>query len=155
MAAKKVIQGNPLSFRPSLGIFSKEISKILAKRSSLELLVLLLMNIYIIIGIRDMLCNCFKTKERKPVTGEQFVTVRLSLRRSPINAVQRLLTGFLATLRFALNDKRGLTQCACHSAGVPSMQFTTRWRDSSLRFVLNDKRGLLQCACHSAGVPST
>ena len=136
MAAKKVIQGNPLSFRPSLGIFSKEISKILAKRSSLELLVLLLMNIYFIIGIRDMLCNCFKTKERKSL---------------------RSFTGFLAPLRFALNDRRGLLQCVCHSAGVPSMQCSACSRDSSLRFAslrfaLNDKRGL--SVCHSAGVSS-
>ena len=45
------------------GIFLKEISKILVKRSSLELLVLLLMNTYFISGIRDMLRNCFKPKE--------------------------------------------------------------------------------------------
>ena len=85
MAAKKVIQGNPLSFRPkpltfrrpkgvkplsvqrpkrvNLGIFLKEVSKNLVKRSSLELLVLLLMNTYFISGIRDMLCNWFKPKE--------------------------------------------------------------------------------------------
>ena len=47
----------------TLGILLKEISKILVKRSSLELLVLLLMNTYFISGIRDMLRNCFKLKE--------------------------------------------------------------------------------------------
>ena len=46
VAAKKVIQRNALCFRPSLGILLKEISKILVKRSSLELLILLLMHIY-------------------------------------------------------------------------------------------------------------
>ena len=63
VAAKKVIQGNPFCFRLSLGILLKEISKILVKRSSLELLILLLMNTYFISGIRDMLRNCFKPKE--------------------------------------------------------------------------------------------
>ena len=70
----KIDWENPHSFRPkplsvrrpkcvTLGIFLKEISKILVKRSSLELLVVLLMNTYFISGIRDMLRNCFKLKE--------------------------------------------------------------------------------------------
>ena len=36
--------------------------------------------------------------------------------------------------RFALNDKRGLLQCVCHSAGVPTMQFAARSRFSAQVF---------------------
>ena len=150
MAAKKVIQGNPLSFRPSSGIFLKEISKILAKRSSLELLVLLLMNIYFIFGIRDMLRNCFKTKEQEIVI--------VPCHSEGVSSMECSVCSRDSSLRFAplWMTNRGVS--GCQSVGVPSMECSANSRDSSLRFAslrfaLNDKRGL--SVCHSAGVPST